>query len=172
MWAKTRSLALTLLALAICFALTACMGQWFTPNQQATLVIGNIVKTGNQGEVLVSVVNMPDGGAAAILLGTLNNEAITFHDIDPSTITATGLNGFAVLAQDFTTNNGMGCLLGINPSTGITGGEILRITFKIDGANATLTVPQANKVRIKLASDLNTWIALQKVEAGKAFYAK
>ena len=160
------------LTMGLLVALTACMGAWFTPQQKATLIIGQPVITGNRGEVRISVVNMPDGGVAGIKLGKVNDEAITFSDIDAASIVATGLNGFTVLAQDFTTNAGKGCLLGANASTGITGGKILKITFETTGVNPTFTIPQANKVKLKLSSDLNTWITLQKLEAGKAYYAK
>lgn len=97
MAARTRLIVVAMLALVLILGLTACMGHWFTPKQAATLIIGLPQVLGGKGEVLISVANMPQGGLASI---SINNLGITYTNITPASIVATGLNGFTVLAQD------------------------------------------------------------------------
>ena len=170
MGARTRLIVVAVLALGLILGLTACMGQWFTPKQVATLIIGKLMAAGNRGEVVISVANMPNGGLAGIRIGKVGDEGITFTNIDASSIIATGLNGFTVQAQDFATNAGKGCLLAVKPATGSVGGPILKITFEVTGANPTLTIPDASKV--ELSSDLNTLITTWTLGTDKAYYAK
>ena len=118
---RMRLVVLGLLSVGLIVALTACMGQWFTHEQKATLIIGQVVLTGNRGEVLVSVTNMPQEGLASI---AIDNLGITYINIKDASIEATGLNGFDVLAQDFTTTPGKGRLVAANPNAGSEAGTI------------------------------------------------
>ena len=145
-----------LLATCALVALTACMGFWDTPVQLGNLIIGPVVVTGTGGYVLVAVADMPSGGLASIQFGTVANEAIWFTNIDASTITIEGKNGFVVLSQDFSTVAGKGTLIAVNANTGVVGGTILKFVFTVTGANPTFTV---HKSRVTLGSDSNAMIA-------------
>ena len=150
-------------ALLVCLALglAGCRGFWNTAVQLPKLIVGPVMVTGTEGYVLISVIDMPDGGIASIQFGTVGNEAIDFNftDIDATTIVGTGKNGFVILAEDYITNPGKATLLAANGATGIIGGEILRFTFTVTGANPTFTVDKTN-VEMKLADDANTFITV------------
>ena len=156
MIARMRWVVLGLLAMGLILALSACMGQWFTGQQTATLIIGKPVITGNHGEVLISVTNMPNQGLASIAIG---DKGISFNDIKAASIVATGLNGFTVLAQDFTTTANKGRLVAANATSGSVGGTIIKITFETIGANPAFRIADADKVKVTLGSALNTLIA-------------
>jgi len=158
-----------LLAVGLILALTACMGQWFTQEQRPTLIIGQPVLTGNRGEVLISVTNMPQEGLASI---AIDNLGITYVDIDGASIEATGLNGFDVLAQDFIITPGKGRLVAANPNVGSIGGTILKIAFETNGANPSLTIEQGDKGKVTLGSHLNTFINSWDLITNTAYYAK
>jgi len=145
-----------MLTLGLILGLTACMGGWFTPKQEATLIIGKPVVSGNRGEVVISVANMPQQGLASI---AIDDKGITFDDIEASSIVATGLNGFTVLASDFTTTTDKGRLVAANPTSGSVGGTIIKIIFEVTGANPAFGVAEAGKGKVDLGSALNTLIA-------------
>ena len=168
MGARTRLVAASLLLLGVGIGLTACMGGWFNPQVVASLIIGAPVAKGGGYEVLISVVNMPDKGLSGIQFGTVGNEALTFTNVDITTVVATVENGFTVTAQQYTAPN-KGTLLAINPATGVVGGSILKLTFQATAANPTVTV---DKTKVKLLSHLNTWITIWDLETGKKYYAK
>lgn len=153
---RMRLVVLGLLAVGLILALTACIGHWFTPKQEATLIIGKPAVSGNRGEVLISVTNMPNQGLASIAIANLG---ITYTNITPASISATGLNGFRVLAQDFTTTAGKGRLVAANPTSGSVGGTIIKITFEVTGANPALGIADADKGKVDLGTALNTLIA-------------
>ena|GEM_PF-426639 len=153
---RSRRMAAIALAVGMILGLTACMGFWNTPIQLGNLIIGPVVVTGAGGYVLVSVADMPGGGLASIQFGTVANEAIVFANIDASTITIEGKNGFVVLAQDFATVAGKGTLIAVNAATGVVGGTILKFAFTVTGANPTFTV---YKTKVTLGSDSNAMIA-------------
>ena len=163
--ARTRLAVLSLLSVGMILVLTGCMGGWFTQEQKAYLVIGTPVVTGNHGEVIISVVNMPSEGAASI---AINDEGITYTDITGTSINVEGLNGFTVLAQDFTTSIGKGGLAACNANGGIAGSPILKITFETTG-NPTFTV---TKAEVSIGSHLNLLITGWEHSTGKAYYAK
>ena len=156
MGAKTRLIVVLMLALGLILGLTACMGHWFTPKQAATLIIGKLMASGNRGEVVISVANMPNQGLASI---SINNLGITYTNITPASIVATGLNGFTVLAQDFTTTANKGRLVAANPTSGSVGGTIIKITFEVTGANPAFGIAVGDKNKVDLGSALNTLIA-------------
>jgi len=156
---RMRLVVLGLLAVGLIVGLSACMGFFQNTAQTPTLIIGKPAVSGNRGEVLISVTNMPNQGLASIQIGKVGNEAITFTNIDASSIKATGLNGFRVLTQDFATIAGKGCLLAVNPSAGSVGGTIVKITFEVTGANPALGIADADKGKVDLGTALNTLIA-------------
>ncbi|MFC2077872.1 hypothetical protein ACFLTM_03600 [Candidatus Bipolaricaulota bacterium] len=146
-------------ALLVCLTLglAGCTGFWNTAVQLPTLIVGPVMVTGTEGYVLISVIDMPDGGIASIQFGTVGNEAIDHADIDATTIVGAGTNGFVILAKDYTTNPGKATLLAANGATGIIGGEILRFTFDVTGANPTFVV---DKTKVTMADDSNTFITV------------
>ena len=166
---KTRWVVLGLLSVGLILALTACMGQWFTQEQKATLIIGQLVLTGNRGEVLISVTNMPQEGLASI---AIDNLGITYADIDGASIEATGLNGFEVITQDFIITPGKGRLVAANSISGSVGGTIIKITFETNGANPSLTIEQGDVAKVTLGSHLSTLIHPWNLVTNKAYYAK
>jgi len=166
MGARTRLVAAGLLLVGVAIGLTACMGGWFNPQVVATLIIGNPVAKGGNYEVLISVANMPDQGIAGI---QINDGGITTTNVAATSIVANGLNGFVVTASDFTAPAPQGCLMAVNPATGIIGGTVLKLTFTATGANPTVTLHEA---QIKLLSHLNTWITTWSLETGKKYYTK
>lgn len=153
MGAKKLWTVLCTLALGLVLGLTACMGLWNTPLQLAKLLISDVVVTGSQGTVFISVADMPGTGAASIEFGTVGDPAITIADIDEATIAVEGLTGFTELAWQFTATGGT--LIAANGNTGVVGGQILKITFAVTGANPAFTV---NTAKVKIGSDINTWI--------------
>jgi len=167
---RMRLVVAGMLAVGLILALTACMGHWFTPKQEATLIIGKSVITGNRGEVVISVTNMPNKGLASIAIDDLG---ITYTNIKASSIEATGLNGFTVLAQDFTTTTGKGRLVAANPTSGSVGGTIIKVTFEVTGANPTFEIQVGDKGKVTLGSALNTLITTWDLSSNAAdYYAK
>jgi len=170
MGAKIRLIVLSLLALGLVLGLTACMGGWFTQEHKATLIIGKPVVSGNRGEVVISVADMPNQGLASI---AIDDQGITFNDIKAASIEATGLNGFTVLAQDFTTTADKGRLVAANPTSGSVGGTVIKITFEVTGANPTFGIADADKGKVTLGSALNTLITAWTLSSNAAdYYAK
>jgi len=154
---RARWVTLGAVALGLAFGLAGCTGFWQTAVQLPKLIVGPVMVTGTEGYVLISVIDMPDGGLASIQFGTVGNEAIDHSDIDETTIVSVGKNGFVVLAEAYTATKAT--LLAVNGTTGILGGEILRFTFTVTGANPTFTVDKTN-VELKLADDANTFITV------------
>jgi hypothetical protein len=79
-----------LLAVGLIIGLYACMGQWFTQEQPPAVIIGQPVITGNCGEVIISVMNMPNEGMASMEVD-LDGMAYTTTKI--SNIVVAGWNG-------------------------------------------------------------------------------
>ena len=155
---RARWATLGAVGLGLAFGLAGCTGFWQTAVQPPKLIVGPVMVTGTEGYVVVSVADMPDGGLASIQFGSIpGNEAITFVDIDGATIVAEGKNGFVVPAEDYTTTPGKGVLIAVNGTTGILGGEILRFTFAVTGANPTFTVDEA---KVTMADDSNEFITV------------
>jgi hypothetical protein len=160
-------LALSLLGLLL-FGIVACSGFWKTAPKLGTLVIGPVVVTGTDGYVLISVIDMPSGGLAAIQFGTVGDEAITLSGIDPSSIAIESRDGFIVLAMDFASNPGQGALLAANACEGVTAGEILKFTFKVTAPSPSFSV---TKAKVTLASDANVMISAWNLST-KAYYVR
>jgi hypothetical protein len=162
---RTRFIALSLLVFAVVLTLSGCMGHWFTPEPQAMLIVGQAVVSGGKWEVIVSVVNMPDGGLAGI---EIDDGGITLIQIDASTVSATGLNGFVLITEDYTDPAPAGCLIATNAATGNESGSILKFSFDSTGANPEVIL---DKAKIKLLSDAFTWITNWDIGT-KAYYAE
>jgi len=161
---RARTVVLGLLAVGLIFALTACMGGWFTHEQNATLIIGKPVITGNHGEVLISVTSMPSQGLASI---AIDDQGITTANIDPTSVQVEGLNGFTVLASEFVGTSGR--LDAANSTSGSVGGTIIKITFEVTGANPTFAV---DKAKVSIGSALNTLITAWDLNIDTTYYAK
>lgn len=165
---RTRWAVLSLLAVGLIFALTACMGQWFTQEQIATLIIGDPVAAGGKWEVLISVANMPDGGLASMAV-YIDGMEYTVPLI--SNIVVTGLNGFTVLASEFNDATGKGRFVIANPATGSTGGTVLKLTFDATGVLTSADIA-FDKIHTDLGSHFNTLINPWNLVTDKAYYAK
>jgi hypothetical protein len=145
------------------------MGAWFEPNSEPALIIGNPIIVEDQGEVLISVANIPGQGLAGI---AIDAGGITYNEVRAASITVTGLNGFKVLAYDFTTDPGKGRLVAVNPSTGNIGGTILRIKFEASGADPVFALDSSEGDKIRLGSNLDTIISDCTLGKDKAYYVK
>ena len=161
---RSRRVVVAMLAVGLIFALTACMGGWFTHEQKATLIIGQPAISGNRGEVLISVTNMPNQGLASI---AIKDQGITTTNIDPTSVKVEGLNGFTLLASEFVGTHG--CLAAANSTSGSVGGTILKISFEVTAANPTFTV---NKLKVSIGSALNTLITTWDLNTDTNYYAK
>ena len=150
---RTRLVVLSLLAVGMILGLSACMGLWKTPLQLAKLLVSDVVVTGAGGYVLVSVADMPSGGAASVEFGIVGDPAITIANIDEATIVVEGLTGFTELDWQFTATDGS--LIAANATTGVVSGQILKITFAVTGPNPTFAV---DTTKVKIGSDVNTLI--------------
>ena len=168
---RSRTVVLGLLTVGLILALTACMGQWFTQEQIATLIIGDPVAAGGKWQVLISVANMPDGGLASMAVDV---DGMTYTIPLISNIVATGLNGFTVLASEFNDATGKGRFVIANPTSGSTGGTILKLTFDATGAvtAADIGTGKFTQNKIALGSALNTLITGWNLGTNKAYYAK
>jgi len=161
---RSRRVVVGVLAVGLIFALTACMGGWFTHEQTATLIIGQPAISGNRGEVLISVTNMPNQGLASI---AIDDQGITTANIDPTSVQVEGLNGFTILASEFVDTHG--CLAAANSTSGSVGGTILKITFEVTGANPTFTL---DKTKVSIGNALNTLITTWDLNIDTSYYAK
>jgi len=169
-WAEARRhILLALLVGAVAVSLSACMADWLGASPAATLVVGKPTFAAGRGEVLIYVAAMPRGGLAAI---AIDNLGLSFRDIVPASIEAIGVNGFTVLAQDFSTTLGKGRLVAVNPSCGIAGGTVVQITFEACGEAPLLVIRPEDKARVVLGSGQNTRIDSWALGTEKSYYAK
>jgi len=163
---RVKHVILASLVVGVLVALSGCMGQWFTHQQAATLVIGKVVMTGNRGEVLISVAGMPDPGLASIGIA---NQGITFADIKAESIVVEGLNGFTVVTADFSATTNKGHLVATNIRSGGESGTILKVTFETTGPNPTFTV---EKPKVSIWDAFNTLISTWDLNTDASYYAK
>ena len=171
MVARARLVVVGVVIVGLGIGLTACMGGRFNPQLVATLIIGDPVAKGGKWEVLISVANMHNGGAAGIQFGIAGDEAITFsNNVDAATIVAVGLNGFTVGAQNYAAGPPpKGALIATNPATGVVGGTILKLTFEAAGEP---TRPVVDEAKVKPSDDNNIWITPWALGTDRAYYAK
>lgn len=157
------------LGVAIAAGLAACSGLFGTPARLPALYVGAVEVHGHEGYVLVSVVDMPAGGIAAIQLGEVGHKAIAYGDIDPASVAVEGKNGFVVLAVAFDAAGG--ALIAASGADGVMDGGILRFTFTVTGDDPTFVVAKA---LVKIASDdgafVQTWAL--KTAADAAYVAR
>ena len=150
-WLGTRGL----LAVGIILSLAGCMGAWFEPSKDPTLFLGEPVISEGQGEALISVTNMPDGGLAAI---QVDLGGMTYNTEKISDLEIAGINGFIVLKSQFA--EGKGGFMLINIFAGVETGAILKLTFKASG-NVKIGDIVLIKDQITLVSDalalITTW---------------
>ncbi len=164
-----RSICFFLLMGAVAASLSACVADWSGAPPAATLVVGKPRVTAERGGVLIYVTSMPGEGLAAISIGDLG---LTFSDIVPASIEAIGVNGFTVLASDFSTTLGKGRLVAVNPSCGIAGGTAIRITFETCGEAPLLVILAEDKPKVVLGSAQNTRITSWTLGTEKSYYAQ
>ena len=168
--ARPQLAVVCLLMVGLLLAISSCMGFFQNTAQAPTLIIGKPALSGNRGEVFISVADMPNKGLASI---AIDDKGITFDDIKASSIEAEGLNGFRVLASDFTTTANKGCLVAINPNSGSVGGTIIKVTFEVTGANPIFGIADADKGKVELGSALNTLISTWDLSSNETdYYAK
>jgi hypothetical protein len=163
-----RKAILVLLAVGLLLALTACMGAWFTQDQHAYLVIGAPVVSGTHGEVIISVVNMPQEGMASLAVDV---DGMTYNNAKITNIVLAGLNGFTVLASEFDDTTGKGRFVIANANAGSVGGTVAKLAFDASGNIAAGDVT-FHKPHITLGSHLNTLIMGWELSTNKAYYAK
>ncbi len=148
--------AVGLMTTAILAGLAACSWLFGTSAGLPTLYVGDVQASGTDGYVLVSVVDMPGGGLAAIQLGEVGDRAIALGDIDPASGCVEGSNGFVVLAEAFDAAGG--AVIAATGRDGVMGGGILRFTFTVTGDAPSFVV---SKARARLASGdggfVETW---------------
>jgi hypothetical protein len=108
--------------------LVGCFGPWFAGIPSPKLYLGEPVVNNGQGALLISVANMPNGGLAAI---QVDLGGLLYVQEKLSNLVVEGLNGFAVLIQQFV--DGEGGFILANTS-GVESGPILRLTFEAHGS--------------------------------------
>lgn len=168
MRARSRFILAGILAALMVVALSACMGQWFTHEQQAYLVIGSPIVTGGHGEVIISVANMPQEGMASLAVKV---DGLTYNNAKIANISLSGLNGFTVLASVFDDATGKGVFVIANANAGSIGGTVAKLTFDATGSVTAADVT-FDKDHIKVGSHLNTLITDWQLSTSKAYYAK
>ena len=168
---RNRRVGVSLLAVALVLGLSACMGFFDTGLQLPKLFISDITVTGAQGTVFIAVAEMPGTGAASIDFGTVADPAIAITGIDETTVVVEGLGGFTELAWEFTATGGT--LVAANAATGVVGGQIVKVTFAVNGPNPTFTISDTAKVKVHIGSDAGALIATTAWTLGtEAYYTK
>ena len=136
-----------LLIVGMILAIAGCMGAWFEPSQVATLFLGKPVISEGQGEVTISVSNMPDGGLAAI---HVHFGGMTYNEQKISALEIVEVNGFILLDSEFA--NGEGSFILINIFSAVENGAILKLTFTA-GGNVSIGDIVLIKDQIELTSN-------------------
>lgn len=162
-----RRLGLLVVTASLVLALTSCFGHWFTPPTIGKLIVSDPIRAGGKYEVLISVVDMPDGGVAGIQLGTIAQPAIAFTDVVVATITAEGLNGFQVNSQAYSARPPVeGCLVAVYGAAPVESGPVLKLSFEATG-DPTVTL---HETLVSLANAVPAWITAWDLVAGAAYY--
>ena len=139
-----RSLAsLGLIALVCC--VSGCLDSLFAPPiEQAAIVVLKPASLGNGlWTVILSARDMPDGGLAGILI---RDGGLITQNVDVSSLSARGLNGFIVTAQAFTGSCPNGALIAVRASGGVEDGRILELRFRATGSNPSLAIDPSHVV--------------------------
>lgn len=152
------------IALATAFGISACMN-WFAGSPTPTLLVGPVIVTGDRGEILLSVTNMPDGGLAslAVSLG-----GIAYDPAKVSNVSVEALRGFTILAEQFDADDG-GFVVA-HSCAGLHDGGFVKLKFTVKGS-PTLADFSITKADISMGDDDNNAITFQ-LEDEFAYYAK
>jgi len=110
--------------------LSACIGPWFASSVKVMLFFGEPIVVGDQGEILLSVSNMPDGGLSAI---HVHLKGMVYDETRISGLTLEGLNGFIVISSHFDDASGEGSFILLNIASGVETGQIAKLTFTASG---------------------------------------
>jgi len=106
--------------------LTGCFAP--PPVINATLFFSDLVGTvGEQGELKVSVLEMPDGGIAGLVVGLAPNPGLRYAPGQFRVTEVQGLNGFQVLATFIDNGTGEVRFVLVNPTSGVVNGDIALI---------------------------------------------
>lgn len=149
-----RWLAVSAVGVMVILSLTACMNPLTGP-KTATLVLGEVHQIGGHGEILLSVVNMPDGGLASV---AVQITGIQYDQTKISNVAIAGLNGFDVLAEQFV--SGSGGFVVAHPCAGLPSGEFAKLTFDAN-ASVSLLDFAFTKSDIDMGDDSNNVIVFQ-----------
>ncbi len=164
-----KQLGLLVVLASLAVVLTSCFGHWLTPPTIAKLILSDPIRVGGKYEVLISVTDMPDGGIAGIQLGTEAQPAITFTNVDVTTITTEGLNGFEVTSQTYTAGPpAKGCLIAVNGAASIESGTVLKLSFEATG-DPTVTLDEN---LVSPANGVPAWIFAWDLAIDVAYYTK
>jgi len=145
----------------------------------ATLMFSDLVgPVGGQGEVKVSVVNMPGGGLSALVVGSESvpgAEDWLGLQYDPAQFQVTelrGINGFQILATHIDNLMGEVRFVAVKPTKGVVDGDVvLMVGNRLGGANFEFQVQKAN---LQLLDANGNSITVYNVAIGQAppYYVK
>lgn len=107
--------------------LAGCFGPWFASTPAAKLYVGEPMVSAGQGQLLISVADMSNGGVAGVHVAL---GGLLYDQEKLANLVVEGLNGFAVLIQQFVDGQG-GFILA--DTSGVPSGPILRLTFEAHG---------------------------------------
>jgi len=125
---RVRSLTVAVWIVVIAAGVLAgCFGPWLRGEPTPALYLGEPAIVAGQGQLLISVASMPNGGLAGI---QVDLGGLLFDEEKVSNLVVEGLNGFAVLIQQFVDGEGGFILANVS---GIESGPILRLTFDVHG---------------------------------------
>ncbi len=161
---RIRGAVLCLAMIGLAIGITACMS-WLATDPVPTLLVGPVSITGDRGEILLSVKNMPDGGLASM---AVNLGGIGYDSGKISNVSVEALLGFSILAEQFDADDG-GFLIA-HSCAGIHDGGVVKLKFKVTGTPtlADFTITEAD---ISMGDDNNNAIAFQ-FKDEFAYYAK
>jgi hypothetical protein len=127
MVARSKRGAILVVLLALTIVLPGCM-KWFTPPQEVEVVFSAPTDVGGHGEIVVSVLNVPDGGLASISIDSL----IGFLS-GMRSVTVTPLSGFRVLAEHVDETAGILKAAAVRPAGGLDSGAVLKLGYETAG---------------------------------------
>ncbi len=143
--------------LALALGLAGCFFISRPPITEATLVFSDLTgSVGGQGEITVSVSEMPGGGLAVIVVGMSATGGLLYDPAQFQPTDVVGLNGFTVLAWGtFDAGGGLRHLrfVAVNPH-GVVTGDVAKIVgnrvgageFNFQATNIELADASANPI--------------------------
>jgi len=162
---RIRGAVICLAVLGLAIGIAACTNLLTAP-VGPTLLTGSVMITGDRGEILLSVKNMPDGGLAslAVVLG-----GITYPVAKVENVAVVPLAGFTVLAEQFAA--GSGGFLVAHSCAGLPEGEFAKLTFDVIGASPVLAEFTFKEADISMGDDSNNAIVFG-ISDPLEFYSK